>query len=372
MTYSRPGISQVSVRPSDGGGNTPGVRLPNGSTRQANAPYRDERNPVQAGKNAELKYAGINALLEFANSPQTRKFVADQIDRQAKKEASAVVDSYSPTDITAGGNAEAVDAYNNLSGKAKDEVIGMMAAKSVQAYAPAFNARALADPLLQLPGTTPEIVERQAIRLAEIKAQVSDETGFSAVPAFTKLQYAEGIAAAEAQTKASLYKTRQSAQAGRNFDALSSALAVEFQQAYEAPENAAAADPEGTDNTWAQRRAGLEAVLQQAGNIVDPRRQALGVAAGLGRTLSQTTNGAKSLQIAEAYLAQTAQPLYGIDGETNLWDVAIDREGKVSLRQGLQALVDQSKEKADEWNANQILAELATLPRDQQQGALLH
>ena len=371
MTYSRPGIRGSNVSAGQQLGNDLRIELPDPVRRTPDAPYRDERRPRQAGENAKVKFQAINDLLEFAGSPQTKKFIADQIDRSAKKEASAVVDAYSPTDITGGGNAEAVDAYNNLSAKAKDEVIKMNAARAVSAYGPAFAARATSDPLLKLPATTPEMVEQQAIRLARIKAEVGEETGYSGIPSFTKLEYAEGIASAEAQVKATLYKTRQSAQADLNFDSLSSALAVEFGKAYEIPEDAAAADPEGADNTWAQRRAGLEATMQAAGNVVDPRRQALGVAAGLGRALSQTSNGAKKLQIAEAYLAQTSEPLYGIDGQTNLWDVTIDQEGKVSLRQGLEALVEQSKEDADEWNANELIAEISQLPREQQQGAWL-
>lgn len=371
MTYSRPGIGRVNVGAGGSGGNTPSIIGSSKTSVTANAPFRDKRDPAQAAKNVDVKYQGINALLDFANSKETRKFVADQIDRQAKKDASAVVDSYSPTDITAGGNAEAVDAYNNLSGRAKDEVIQMNAAKSVNSYGPALAARATSDPLLKMPATTPQVAEQQALRLAQIKAEVGDETGYSAIPAFTKMQYADDVAAAEASVKGALYKTRQSAQADLNFDSLSSALAVEFGKAYEVPENAASSNPEGIDNSWAQRRAGLEAAMRASGDVVDPRRQALALAAGLGRTLSETSNGAQKLQIAEAYLAQTSEKLYGIDGETNLWDITIDKESRVSLKQGLEALVEQSKEDADEWNANQLIAEISALPRDQQQGAWL-
>ena len=93
MTYSRPGIRQVGVASGRQFSNEQSVQLSQLGRVSDNAPYRDERNPAQAARNVAVKYQGINALLEFANSPQTRQFVADEIDRQAKKDASAVVDS---------------------------------------------------------------------------------------------------------------------------------------------------------------------------------------------------------------------------------------------------------------------------------------
>ena len=102
----------------------------------------------------------------------------------------------------------------------------MNAAKAVNQYAPALVARATSDPLLKLPANSPQIIEQQAVRMAQIKGEVADETGVSSIPAYTRMRYASQLASVEGQVKGSLYKARQSAQADLNFDALSSALAL--------------------------------------------------------------------------------------------------------------------------------------------------
>ena len=118
------------------------ITLPDPVKRTADAPFRDRRNPAQAGRNVDVKYQGINALLEFATDAKTQKFVADQIDRQAKKEAGEVIDAYPGIDTTSQNNP-AADALQRPKPRAKDFVTQARTASAVSAYAKALEGTSL-------------------------------------------------------------------------------------------------------------------------------------------------------------------------------------------------------------------------------------
>ena len=129
MTYSRPGNRSINIQAAGSSGNTPTVQVNSGSKVTANATYRDNTNPDLIYQNGMQKVKQIGKILDFFNGTVT-KAIATEIDNKAQRDAGEVLSSYSPQEITSGGNEEAIDAYNNLSPLAQKTVIEAQAAQA--------------------------------------------------------------------------------------------------------------------------------------------------------------------------------------------------------------------------------------------------
>ena len=345
MTYSRPGISQVSVRPGDGGGNTPGISASSGSTRQANAPYRDQRNPVQAGKNAELKYAGINALLEFANSPQTRQFVADQIDRQAKKEAGTVLDAYPPAATTSSGNEEAIAAYNSLSPRAKSFVMEARATNAVSTYREALQGEFASRPVIFAAGNTPEQQAQRATAIAEAQASARDASGLSGLPSYQLAVNAEKLAQIDGSLKGFAYKTRLGNETDLAQVGLIQGAGAGLSDGWQNLETSGATDVAGDQPLTVGWRATLQGVVDEAGNNLGPKGQARTLAGGLFEAVGRITDPQEKLEFLQRTREQASNPILGVDGKTDVWSIPLG--GGMSLKAKLDELIPGAEVEAD-------------------------
>ena len=209
-SYGRPSPRQVSISAGNQRGNTPAVKLPSGSTVTANAPYRDNRSPAQAAKNVEINNQAINSLIEFATGEQVQQFAIDQFDNAAKREAGAALDAYPSLLTTGGGNQEAIDAYNALSPRARDNIIEARTVNALSSYGAALQGAYANEPILFESGNTPQQQELRAAATARAQAKARDIAGVSALPSYQVAQNAQRLAELDGAVKGQAYKIRMS------------------------------------------------------------------------------------------------------------------------------------------------------------------
>jgi hypothetical protein len=325
VTYSRPGIRQVGVGAGQQLSNNQSIELPGPGRVSANAPFRDKRNPAQAAKNVEIKYKGINALLEFANSETTRKYVREQIDRQAKKEAGSVLDAYPPTATTSQNNPEADAAYNALSPRAKDFVIEARAAGAVSAYSKALPAQLVKETILTAPGST---AEQRAEAQARATNAARDASGLSALPSYQLVVNADKIASIDGSVKGQAYQTRIVKEADLAQVGLIQGAASELFDGFKGLEKVGADDSAGDLPLTTGLDALVQGIIDQAGNNFGPSGQANILAGGIFEVLNRLTDPQEKLELVQRLQAMAASPRFGADGKTDIFSIPLGDTGK--------------------------------------------
>lgn len=359
MTYSRPGPGKVNVGSGGSGGNVPTVSVNSGSTRTANAPFRDRRSPGQASKNVEVGYQGINALLDFANSETTRKFVSDQIDRQARKEAGAVLDAYPPTATTSTGNEEAIAAYNGLSGRAKSFVAEARATSAVSQYGEALQGEFAKRPVIYAAGNTPQQQEQRAQAIAEAQASARDASGLSALSPYQLAVNADKLATIDGTYKGAAYKTRLANETDLARVGLIQGAAAGLFDGWNALETAGATDVAGDQPLTVGWRGTLESVVAESAKNFGPKGQAQVMAGGLFEALGRISDPQEKLEFLQRTRKQAANPILGADGKTDIWSIPLS-EGK-SIKSVLDELIPGAEQEADKGMIGRTYAEALRL-----------
>lgn len=345
MTYSRPGPGRVNVGSGGSSGNVPTVRLSDPVRRTSDAPYRDQRNPAQAARNVGVQYQGINALLEFANSETTRRFVADQIDRSARKEAGAVLDAYPATATTGSDNQEAIAAYNGLSARAKSFVTEARAANAVSNYSQALQGEFAARPIIYAAGNTPEQQELRAKAIADAQVSARKISGLSALPSYQLVVNAEKLAQVDGSLKGAAYKQRLASETDLAQVGLIQGAAAGLSDGWKNLEEAGATDVAGDQPLTTGWRATLEAVVQTSANNFGPKGQAQVLAGGLFEAVGRITDPQEKLEFLERTRAQAANPILGADGKTDIWSVPLS--GGKTIKAALDELIPSAEVEAD-------------------------
>ena len=343
MTYSRPGIGRVNVGAGGSGGNSPTVKVADAVRRTSDAPYRDNRSPTQAGRNVDVKYQGINALLEFATSAETRKFVADQIDRQAKKEAGEVIDAYPGIDTTSQNNPAADAAYNALSPRAKDFVIQARAANSVSTYGKALEAQLAKETILTSVGSTPE---QRAEATARATAAAREASGLTSLPPYQLVVNADKLAQIDGSFKGQAYQARIVKEADLAQVGLIQGAASGLSEGFAKLEEAGATDQAGDRPLTDGWRATVQATVDAASNNFGPQGQARILAGGIGEAFNRITDPQEKLEFLQRTRALTATPMFGADGKTDIFSIPLGDSGK-SIKDVLTTMIPDAEEEAD-------------------------
>ena len=346
MTYSRPGISRVNVSAGRGGGNTPTVRLPSGSTVSRNAPFRDNRSPAQAGENAKRKYDVINTLLEFATSEEVTKVVRDQIDNNAKREAGEALDAYPAIATTGTDDQEAIAAYNALSPRAQSFVGEARAVNAVSSYSPALQAEMAARPIIFAAGDTPEQQEARATAIAEAQAAARDVSGLSGLTPFQLTQNSEELARVDGAVKGAAYKARLANQTDLAQVGLIQGAATGLFKGWNNLSEVGADDRAGDRPLTAGWRATLQEVVTTSANNFGPKGQAMVLAGGISEALNRITDPLVRFQFLEQTLAETRTKMIGADGETDIFSIPLGQSGS-SIKDILQGQLPGAETEAD-------------------------
>jgi len=343
VTYSRPGTGRVNVGSGGSGGNIPQVRLSEPVRRTPDAPFRDNRSPAQAAKNSDLKYEGINALLDFAGSEVTQKFVTDEMDRRARKEASGVIDAYPGIATTSQNDPAADAAYNALSPRAKDFVIKARAANAVASYGPALEAQLAKETILTAPGSTPE---QRAEATARAATAARDASGLSSLPSYQLVQNADRLAQIDGSFKGQAYQARIAKEADLAQVGLIQGAAAGLSEGFKGLEKVGATDQAGDQPLTAGWRATVQATVDAASNNFGPQGQARILAGGIGEAFNRITDPQEKLEFLKRTQALTATPMFGADGKTDIFSIPLGNSGK-SIKDVLTAMIPNAEAEAD-------------------------
>ena len=343
MTYSRPGTGRVNVSSGGGGGNSFQIRLPEPVRRTADAPYRDNRDPKQAARNVDVQYQGINALLEFATGDQTRKFISDEIDRRAQREAGEVIDSY-PSVATTSQNDPAADAaYNALSPRAKDFVIQARAASAVSQYQPALRAQIAANPILVAAGTS---AEQRAEAMAKATAAARDASGLTALPSYQLVVNADKLAQADGQFRGETYLARTAKEADLAKVGLIKGATRGLFDGFKNLSAAAANDSLGNQPLVVGLRKTIEEIVTTTANNFGPQGQAQVAAGGIFGTFDQLTDAQDKLGFLQALQAVANSEIYGADDKTDIFSIPLGQSG-VTIKDKLNQMLPGAEVEAD-------------------------
>lgn len=357
MTYSRPGIGRVNVGPGGSGGNNPVVSVASAVRRTPDATYRDRRSPSQAAENVKTQYQGINALLEFATSEGVQNFVAQEIDRQAKREAGAVLDSYPGVATTSQNNPQADAAYNALSPRAKDFVVQARAANAVSTYGPALEAQLAKETILTAAGSTPE---QRADAMSRATAAARDVSGLSALPPYQLTVNADKLAQIDGRFKGQAYQARVIREADLAQVGLIQGAASELSQGWKGLEQVAADDKAGDQPLTTGWRSVMQGVVDESANNFGPQGQAKILAGGIGEALQRITDPQEKLEFLERTLAESRTPMFGADGKTDIFSIPLGDTGK-SITDVLEGLVPGAEDEADKAILGRAFLEMEQL-----------
>ena len=346
-SYGRPSPRQVSISAGNQRSNTPAVKLPSGSNVTANAPYRDNRSPAQAAKNVEIKNQAINSLIEFATGEQVQQFAIDQFDNAAKREAGAALDAYPSLLTTGGGNQEAIDAYNALSPRAKDNIIEARTINALSSYGPALQGAYASEPVLFESGNTPQQQELRAAATARAQAKARDISGVSALPSYQVAQNVQRLAELDGAIKGQAYKIRMSKGADLAVVETMDGVATVLRDSWSALSAAGASDAAGDQPLTTGLRGSFEQIATGLAQNFGPEGQAKALAGGIVKFQNDFTDAYEQVEFFQRLqkVIQEGPPILAADGKTNLWDVPIDEQG--SIRQWLAKALPAWEERAD-------------------------
>jgi hypothetical protein len=343
VTYSRPGIRTSNVSPGQQLGNSLSIDLPEVRNRTPDAPYRDARNPRQAGENAKLKYKAIESLLEFAGSKSVREAVAAQIDASAKREAGKVLDAYPAINTTSTDNPEAIAALNGLSPRAKDFVVEAQAANAVSTYGLALEAEVASRPIITAAGDTPEQQELRAKALSEAKAAARDMSGLSGLPSYQIAQNSQQLASYDAVVQGNAYKKRLATQTDLALVGLQQGAGSELIKGWQGINKVASSTDQPVGSAF---DVVIDGIIDTSANNVGPTGQARVLAGGIENALKSISDPTEQLQFLEALKDRAARGKVGADGKTDVFSVPLGRTG-VSISDKLETLIPDAEGKAD-------------------------
>ncbi len=355
MTYSRPGNRSINIQAANSSGNTPTVQVNSGSKVTANATYRDNTNPDLIYRNGMQKVEQIDKILDFFNGTVT-KAIATEIDNKAQRDAGEVLSSYSPQEITSGGNQEAIDAYNSLSPLAQKTVIEAQAAQAVSTYEPALRAAYNNNPKVFTPGNSPEVKQIRAVAKAAAKAEAMEVAGMSKLPAFQTAQNAGALSRAEGSVNASLYKARIDAEGVLRTQQLVTTGGTILSGSFRDIERGSATLEDGQAAKSLATRGSLEQIAESAGETEGIFGQA-NVLFGAITEAGTTMNPYDKQQLLSVLKAQRDNPLLGVDGVTDLWNVPVGPQ-KITLSQALDKWELDAQGDADRYTYKQQGAKL--------------
>ena len=357
MTYSRPGTGRVSVSSGGGGGNSLQIKLSDPVRRTPDAPYRDRRNPAQAARNVEIQNQGINALLDFATSDVTRKFIADEIDRQAKKEAGEAVDANPGIETTSQNSPAADAAYNALSPRAKDFVTQARTANAVSAYKPALRAQIAASPILTAAGSTDE---QRAEAMAKATATAREVSGLTSVPSYQLVVNADKLAQIDGAFRGETYQARTIKEADLAQVGLIQGAASGLAEGWKNLEQVGASDAAGDQPLTTGWRQTLEAVVQTSSNNFGPQGQARILAGGIGEAFTRISDPQEKLEFLQRTQELTATPMLGADGKTDIFSVPLGESGR-TIKDVLTKLLPNAEAEADKAIQGKAFVEMEAL-----------
>lgn len=324
MTYSRPGIRGVNVRPGRQIRNTPTISIPSrGATVTPNAPYRDNRSPRQAAENVAIRNQGINNLLEFAGSEQVRNVVVEEIDSRARKEAQRVIDAYPATDITKGGNPQADAALNALSPRAKDFVVQARTAAAIEAYQPALIGELAARPILTAAGNTPEQQELRAQAFAEAQTAARDASGLSALPPFQLAKNAQVLAQVDGSVRGKAYAARIGKESDLSQVGLMEGGAAALSEAWRGIQDVAATDAAGGEAEVVGLQASFEQLVSQLGQNYGPTGQAKILMGAIVESANRITDDQERVEYLQSVQRIAQAGIIGADNDTDIFSVKI-------------------------------------------------
>ena len=345
MTYSRPGIGRVNVRASaSGGSNVPTISLPtSGPKVTANAPYREYLNPQQAAKNVDVKYQGINALLEFANSDVVKKFAIDRIDANAKREAGKALDAYPALSTTSQNNPAADAAYNALSPRAQDFVVEARAANAVSTYGPALEAQLAKETILSSASATPEQVAEATARAT---SAARDAAGFSALPPYQLVVNSEKLAQIDGQFKGATYQARVIKQSDIAQVGLIEGATAGLTESFQTLSQVGADDSAGDEPLTTGFRASIQEIVTTTANNYGPQGQATVVSAAIGRAFNNLTDPQDQLEFLQRVQAVAQEGMVGADGTTDIFTLNLPGTNK-TIKQVLAEKLPGAEQAAD-------------------------
>ena len=356
MTYSRPGNRSINIQAANSSGNTPSTNVSTiKSVKTTDARYVDNTNPNLIYQNGMQKVKQIDDILEFFNGTVT-KAIATEIDNKAQRDAGEVLSSYSPQEITSGGNQEAIDAYNSLSPLAQKTVIEAQAAQAVSTYEPALRAAYNNNPKVFTPGNSPEVKQIRAVAKAAAKAEAMEVAGMSKLPAFQTAQNAGALSRAEGSVNASLYKARIDAEGVLRTQQLVTTGGTILSGSFRDIERGSATVEDGQAAESLATRGSLEQIAESAGETEGIFGQA-NVLFGAITEAGTTMNPYDKQQLLSVLKAQRDNPLLGVDGVTDLWNVPVGPQ-KITLSQALDKWELDAQGDADRYTYKQQGAKL--------------
>ena len=356
MTYSRPGNRSINIQAANSSGNTPSTNVSTiKSVKTTDARYVDNTNPNLIYQNGMQKVKQIDDILEFFNGTVT-KAIATEIDNKAQRDAGEVLSSYSPQEITSGGNQEAIDAYNSLSPLAQKTVIEAQAAQAVSTYEPALRAAYNNNPKVFTPGNSPEVKEIRAVAKAAAKAEAMEVAGMSKLPAFQTAQNSGALSRAEGSVNASLYKARIDAEGVLRTQQLVTTGGTILSGSFRDIERGSATVEDGQAAESLATRGSLEQIAESAGETEGIFGQAK-VLFGSITEAGTTMNPYDKQQLLSVLKAQRNNPLLGVDGVTDLWNVPVGPQ-QVTLSQALDKWELDAQGEADQYTYKQQGAKL--------------
>jgi len=369
-SYGRPGIRRVNVSAGGQRSNTPSVQLPSGSRVTPNAPYRGLVNPGQAAKNVEIRNQSINKLIEFATGEQVQKFAIDQFENAAKREAGAAIDAYPGIDTTSGGNQEAIDAFNALSPRAKDNVIQARTVNAVERYGPALAAEYEARPIIRAAGSSPQQLEQRAQAVAEAQASAREVAGLSGLPAYQVAQVSKQLASIDGKVQGNAYRLRLAKESDLAQVGLIQGAASVISKGWRDLSEQGASDVAGDQPLTTGLRSVFETVAKTSAENFGPQGQANILAAGIGESLGRLTDPQEKLEFIERAAEIAKVPLRGADTRTDLFSIPIGNTGK-SIKDILAEYQPEFERDADKALIGKAFLEAMQLPPEQARATML-
>ena len=344
MTYSRPGIGRVNVGAGSLSPNVPKIELPSSVRRTPDAAFRDNRSPSQAAKNVEIKNQGINALIEFATGEQVQKFAREEIDRRAKREAGKAIDAYPAIATTSKGTQEEIAALNALSPRAKDFVVQAQAVNAVNAYGPALEGQLAKETILTAAGTTEE---QRAPARARATAAARDASGLSALPSYQLIANAEQLSAIDGKFKGTAYKIRTAKEADNAQVGLIQGTASSLVKGWQDLSKVGATDVAGDKPLTDGWRATMQASVDATENNFGPQGQARVLAGGIFDAATRISDPQEKLEFLKRTQEEIRKgPMYGADGETDIFSIPLTKEGK-TIKSAIEDLLPGAEVEAD-------------------------
>ena len=365
MTYSRPGNGLVSVSAGGKSGNTPDVRFKgSGSSvsRSSDTTKYDNVNPDLIYRNGMKKAEQIGKFVDFFTDT-VAPAIGKELDRRANIEAGEFLQGVDPTDVTATGNQERINQFNNLNPRSQVIVRNAQGLQAAAMYPSALQANYAADSQVLTTGNSPEALEIRANAKARAKAKALKESGLSDLPPYQIAKNAEFLAQAEGRVDGALYAQRLSRESDQRRQVLVTEAGTLLSNVYNGTQQLAATTEDGRGVESRGMRGYLEGIIKTSGETEGARTQA-DLLLGAVVEASTNMNPADTQKMLADLKAQRNNPLYAVDGQ-NIWDIPIKRGDRTTtISQVLDGLEEASQVDADKYNLKQVGAQMGKLILD--------